>query len=1477
MTAKSKPSNQAGQPKINSRKNKQARKASPTSRALFQNTLDRMLEGCQILGFDWRYLYLNAVAEIHNRRPNQELLGNVYMEMWPGIKSTQVFAEIKCCLEERVPRRLENRFVYPDGKAGWFELSIQPIEEGVVIFSEDITERKQMEENNARLGAIVESSEDAIIGKTLDGIVTSWNKGAEKIYGYTSDEIEGHDISALIPPDVPEELSALLNRVKHGERIDHYETVRIRKDGQRIDVSLSISPIRNRSGSIIGASTIGRDITAHKRAEREIRRLASFPELNPNPIVEIDSTGAVSYMNPAARHMFPNLLTQGFKHPWLAGLEEVIGRCQQEEIGELKREIQIGDLWYSQPIHYVPEAGCLRVYGSDITERKRAMEALQRSEALLLQTGEIAKVGGWELDLQTMMPAWSLETYRIHEIDPSLQPDLENAINYYAPEARPIIREAVERAIEKGQAYDLELSMVTAKGTPIWVRTTGQAEFREGKCVRLFGTFQDITGRKQAEQQTVQMKRLYATLSQVNQAIVRVKSRDELFQTICDVAVQFGEFALAWVGLLDESTGDVQPVAAHGLDVKHWPFQLVNVESGPVVDGLIASAIRTSRVVTRDDLQTDDTMPSVHELVEHYGYHASAGVPFQLLGNTIGVLNLVSSEAGFFKDQAEIHLLEEMGLDISYALDRMVTEVERKRAEEEIQARSRQLAALLEVGQTLTESLERTEVLQKITDQAAELMGVETSATYLVEGEHLYLGASTPPLPPEFPETLRRAILADHPHIAKVLVTGQSVILPDATSALLTAPERSVCDALGLRTILYVPLEVKKNTIGVLILCTTAQPREFFENEIATARAFSNQAALAIANAGLYADLSLYVKELEHQIAERKRTEQSLRESEERLRLSLQAANQGLYDLNVQSGDAVVNRQYAEMLGYDFETFVETNAAWIERLHPDDRERVAKTYVDYTSGLLPEYRVEFRQRTRDGNWKWILSLGKVIEYDAQGQPLRMLGTHTDITARKRAEERLILSEIRYRRLFESAKDGILILDAETGMIADVNPFLITLLGYSREALLGKRIWELGFFKDIFANKANFQELQEMGYIRYDDLPLETAYGRRINVEFVSNIYDVDDQKVIQCNIRDITERQQSEAQIQRQLKHLNGLRMIDIAISSSFDMSFILDVVLQEAHSQLGVDACAILILNTQLQTIDYAASRGFRSDALHHTQLKLREGYAGQAVLKRTTIHISDIMELGGKLSTALPLERESFVDYYGTPLIVKGEVIGALEIYHRSHLKVDSDWLEFLETLAGQAAIAIDNAQMFESLQRSNANLERRVTERTAELNRANVELEHANRTKDEFLANMSHELRTPLTSILGLSESLLEQQRDPLSGYQERSIQVIELSGRHLLELINDILDLSKIEAGKFDFYPQPISVDEICRSSLSFIKSQATKKSIVVSYTNEASVSQIYADPRRLKQVLVNLLSNAVKFTRRTRQCNVAGLR
>ena len=133
------------------------------------------------------------------------------------------------------------------------------------------------------------------------------------------------------------------------------------------------------------------------------------------------------------------------------------------------------------------------------------------------------------------------------------------------------------------------------------------------------------------------------------------------------------------------------------------------------------------------------------------------------------------------------------------------------------------------------------------------------------------------------------------------------------------------------------------------------------------------------------------------------------------------------------------------------------------------------------------------------------------------------------------------SEIRYRRLFESAKDGILILNATTGQITDVNPFLINLLGYSHEELLGKKLWEIGLFKDAEANRAAFKELQDKKYIRYEELPLQTKQGSHVEVEFVSNVYQANGKKVIQCNIRDVTGRKQAKLHLEKINEELSAL------------------------------------------------------------------------------------------------------------------------------------------------------------------------------------------------------------------------------------------------------------------------------------------------------------------------------------------------
>lgn len=425
------------------------------------------------------------------------------------------------------------------------------------------------------------------------------------------------------------------------------------------------------------------------------------------------------------------------------------------------------------------------------------------------------------------------------------------------------------------------------------------------------------------------------------------------------------------------------------------------------------------------------------------------------------------------------------------------------------------------------------------------------------------------------------------------------------------------------------------------------------------------------------------------------------------------------------------------------------------------------------------------------------------------------------------------SEIRYRRLFEAARDGILILNAETGMIEDVNPFLIEMLGYSREEFVKRKLWEVGAFKDIESSQDAFEALQKSEYIRYEDLPLKTKAGVLIQVEFVSNVYLADGEKVIQCNIRDITERKQletalqaseerfralvensvdiialltatgivlyespaivrilgyqlvdmvgrnafefvhpdeyaiceelfgklfqspktpitaefrhkrkdgtwswvnatgidllmepsvnaivvnyhditerkhAEDKIRQQLEHLIALSAIERTITANFNLELSLTTLLVHTLAQLNVDAAAVLLFDSDSLKLKYAATQGFRTKNIKQLQLPLLDGYCGRVVLNRQVVKIPNIKDKQEKVWLSDFLADDDFVCYYGVPLIAKGQVKGVLEVFHRAALEPDSEWFNFLNALAGQGAIAIENVALFESLQRSNYEL--------------------------------------------------------------------------------------------------------------------------------------------------------------------------
>jgi PAS domain S-box-containing protein len=622
------------------------------------------------------------------------------------------------------------------------------------------------------------------------------------------------------------------------------------------------------------------------------------------------------------------------------------------------------------------------------------------------------------------------------------------------------------------------------------------------------------------------------------------------------------------------------------------------------------------------------------------------------------------------------------------------------------------------------------------------------------------------------------------------------------------------------------------------------------------------------------------INELHVEIGERKKMEDNLRKSEERLRLVMDATNDGMWDWHIPSGEVYYSPRWQTMLGYEADELAGHVSTWVNLLHPDDKEYAMELVREYMHAHSSAYEAEFRLRRKDGSWHWILARGKLVEWDAEGQPVRLIGTHTDIHGRKVAEEQLRQSEERYRMLAENMRDVVWTLDTNE-QFTYVSPSVYQLRGYTPEEVIQQSLDRALTPASLEIVRKSMQQPQSASLGRVE-LEQPCKDGSTVWTEsIIVALRDTDSHITGWLGVsRDISDRRRAEIRMRQHAARAEALAKIATRLNVQLDLKTILNTVCLAVHQSLQLDMVIICLYDKQQEAMVFASESGVPAEVVPHIA---PVPYA--LVDASTPIRIfADITQETDALPNIQHMRDLNVRSIIRVLVQRDTELVGIILGFMAGNVRsFTPDEQLLLRGIADQAALAITNAQLFDEVQQERALLSRRVAERTADLSRSNAELGRAVRAKDEFLANMSHELRTPLNAILGMSEALQEEVYGSITARQQQSLAMIERSGQHLLSLINDILDLSKIEAGKIELAMETISLETVCQASLQFIKQQATKKHISVSLridTALASVRQedqyitqgvampkitILADERRLKQILINLLTNAVKFT------------
>jgi len=1031
------------------------------------------------------------------------------------------------------------KFSRKDGSDLWTILSTTPILDkagsyaGLMAIVKDITGRKRMEEASLLTASIVASSDDAIIGKTLDGVITSWNAGAAKIYGYAEEEMIGRSMSVLMPHDSEDELPHILGRIKRGERIEHFETQRLRKDGRLIDVSISISPIKDLDGNIFGASTIARDITERKRSEEAIQLASAYNrsliEASLDPLVTISPDGTITDVNKATEAVtgFPRetLVGMRFSSYFTDPAKAKEGYLKVFETGSVTdypleirhRDGHVVPVLYNASIYKDKTGKVIGVFAAarDITERKRAEEAARMANAYnrslieasldplvtISPDGKITDVNEATEKVTGFSRDWLVGT---------------DFTNYFSDPFKA--REGYLQAFKEGtvQDYPLEIRHGDGHMTPVLYNASVYKD-ETGKVIGVFAAARDITERKRAEEQA-RIANAYnrslieasldplvtispdGVIMDVNEATEKVTgySREDLIGT--DFSIYFTESIKAKEGYL---------AAFKEGSVKDYPLQIRRR------DGHVTPVIYNASVYRDEAGRVIGVFAAARDITERKRAEEAArqmnAYNRSLIEASMDPLVTIAPDGKI----TDVNIATET--ITGYSRNALIGTDFSNYFTEPVKAREGYLKAF-EKGSVKDYPLEIRNKNGRLTpvnynasvyrDEAGRVIGVFAAARDMTVQKRAeeavrmasaynrsLIEASLDPLVTISPDG---RITDVNKATEKATGTSREMLIGADFSDYFTEPEKAkegYLTAFKEGSVTDYPLELRHRDGHVTPV-------------IYNASVYRNEAGRVI---GVFAAA--------RDITEQKKIE----EARSRLAAIVDSSDDAIIGKTLDGTITSWNAGAAKLYGYSEDEVLGRSIGILSS--PD--------YSDEIPGILEKIRLgehidhyETVRKRKDGSNIYV-SLSVSPIKDSNG---RLVGASTitrDITEKKRAEEAIRLASAYNRSLIEASLDPLVTISPD-GVITDVNKATEKVTGFSRERLIGTD------FSDYFTEPEKAKE----GYLKVfkensvTDYPLELRHrdGHVTPVIYNASVYWDEAGKVIGvfAAARDITERRRAE-------------------------------------------------------------------------------------------------------------------------------------------------------------------------------------------------------------------------------------------------------------------------------------------------------------------------------------------------------------